>query len=211
MNITQVAKLLNRVGKLVEIKDGYLREKEFHAENYHKLEKVDGVWEFGIVMIERATNPIMRKLKEFSTETEGAKYFFLDRLSSFFFSEKVRPFMMEHDELDIGGSNFDIDMLFKTMSLLSIPSSLLIIAKQKVKQRSIQLERVDETNYIVSFIDEKGDIIHSTIPINYHRALFIAFKKVYMLHLFKQEVIKLLEGEEIINDFSENDISIFLQ
>ncbi|WP_226668930.1 hypothetical protein [Metabacillus litoralis] len=211
MNIIQVAKLLNRVGKLVEIKDGYLKENEFYSENYYQLKEVDGVWKFGLVMIERTYNPIIRKEKEFSTETEGAKYFFLDRLSSFFFLEKVRPFMMEHDELDIGGANFDIDMLFKTMSLLSIPSTLLIIAKQKVKQRSIQLERVDETNYIVSFIGEKGDNIHSTIPINYHRALFIAFKKVYMLHLFEEEVIKLLEDEEIINDFSENDISIFLQ
>ncbi|MBM7605182.1 hypothetical protein JOC75_003205 [Metabacillus crassostreae] len=211
MNIIQVAKLLNRVGKLVETKDGYLKEKEFYSENYYQLSEVDGVWEFGLVMIERTNNPKMRKLKEFSTETEGAKYFFLDRLSSFFFSEKVRPFMMAHDELDIGGSNFDIDMLFKTMSLLSIPSSLLIKAKQKVKQRSIQLERVDETNYIVSFIGEKGEIIHSTIPINDHRALFIAFKKVYMLHLYEQEVTKLLEDEEIINDFSENDINLFLQ
>ncbi|MDQ0216298.1 hypothetical protein J2S13_002739 [Oikeobacillus pervagus] len=100
--------------------------------------------------------------------------------------------------------------IFRDEGILSIPSSLLLKAKQHVKNRAIKLTKVDETNFIVSFVDCNANIVQSTIPIDYERALFIAFKKVYMLYLFEQEVKKLLEMEEIKSEFSDKEISIFL-
>ena len=39
------------------------------------------------------------------------------------------------------------------------------------------LEKKDETSSIVSFVNDKGNVIQSTVAIQNQRALFIAFKK----------------------------------
>jgi len=53
-------------------------------------------------------------------------------------------------------------------------------------------------------------VIQSTVAIQNQRALFIAFKKVYLLYQFENEVKNLLETEGIANNFSEGDINTFL-
>ncbi|MCY9268712.1 hypothetical protein, partial [Bacillus licheniformis] len=80
----------------------------------------------------------------------------------------------------------------------------------QVKNRAIMLEKKDETSSIVSFVNDKGNVIQSTVAIQNQRALFIAFKKVYLLYQFENEVKNLLETEGIANNFSEGDINTFL-
>ncbi len=211
MNICQVSKLLCKVGKSTECKNNYIKELVPPQDNYYCLEKVDGLWRYGLIMMENQNNPYMKQIKEFKTETEGAKYFFCDRLSAFYFSERIRPFMLKHGELDIGGPSFDENGLGKVMSMLGISSSLFHRDPRRYcKHRAIQLSSGDDTNYVVSFIDRKGNRVHSTIPINYQRAIFLTFKKVYMLYLFEQKVSNMLEMEGLGDDFSEEDINTFL-
>lgn len=117
---------------------------------------------------------------------------------------------MEHEELDIGGPTFDQGKLFKAMSILGIPASLFALVQSQVRNRAIMLEKEDETSSIVSFVNDKGNVIQSTVAIQNQRALFIAFKKVYLLYQFENEVKNLLETEGIANNFSEGDINTFL-
>ncbi|MFT0804203.1 hypothetical protein VSK91_23055 [Bacillus swezeyi] len=210
MNINQACKLLNALGKLISIKDGYIKEEVPPYENYYKLEKNKDKWVYGLWMCERENTPYMKVVKEFDNEAEGVKYFFLDRLSSYYFLKKVQPFMMEHGELDIGGPTFDKNKLYQAMSILKIPSSLSVLEKSEIKNRAIMLTKEDETNSVVSFVDGRGNVIQSTIAIKNQRALFIAFKKIYMLYIFENEIINLLKAQGIANDFSEKDINIFL-
>ncbi len=168
MNISQVSRLLNYKGKHTQFTDKYIKEIVSPYENYYCLEKVNGLWKYGLIIMENQNNPYMKQIKEFKTETQGAKYFFCDRLSAFYFSERIRPFMLKHGELDIGGPSFDEKEIGKAMSLLGISSSLLLKGKQsdaKVKHRIIKLTKKDDSNYVVSLIDRKGVEIHSTIPI----------------------------------------------
>ncbi|PTY82162.1 hypothetical protein B5V90_20520, partial [Heyndrickxia sporothermodurans] len=133
MDIQQASRLLNVAGKQTSYQNNCIKEKVDLYENYYQLEKDRDKWKYGLFMVERQNNPYFKVQKEFDKETEGAKYFFLDRLSSFYFSTKIKPFMNSHSELDIGGSNFDENKLYKAMSILSIPSSLLVTSKSKIK------------------------------------------------------------------------------
>lgn len=210
MDIGQVSRLLNHVGKLTTYQDNCIKEDAPPYENYYMLEKSGEKWEYGLFTLERENNPYLRKIKEFNTEAEGAKYFLLDRLSSYYYSERVGPFIMDHTELDIGGQNFDENKLVKALSLVGIPSSLYVIDKSQIKGRAIMLTQKDDTNSIVSFIDSIGNTVQSTVPINNQRALLVAFRKVFMLYLFETEVNQLLEAENITNVFTDKDINIFL-
>ncbi|MCD2368031.1 hypothetical protein ACWTIN_17155 [Bacillus paralicheniformis] len=134
----------------------------------------------------------------------------MDSLSTFYFLEKFQRFVMEHEELDIGGPTFDQSKLFKAMSILGIPASLFALGQSQVRNRAIMLEMKDETSSIVSFVNDKGNVIQSTLAIRNQRALFIAFKKIYLLYQFENEVKNLLEAEGIANYFSEGDINTFL-
>lgn len=210
MNINQAHKMLNKLGKSTTLEDSCIKENVAPYENFHKLEKDKDKWVYGLFMVERQNNPYLQITKKFDTEVEGAKHFFLDSLSSFYFLEKFQRFVMEHEELDIGGSTFDQSKLLKAMSILGVPASLFALGQSQVRNRAIMLEKEDETSSIVSFVNDKGNVIQSTVAIRNQRALFIALKKVYLLYKFENEVKNLLETEGIANNFSEGDIKTFL-
>ncbi|MFB6498289.1 hypothetical protein [Bacillus haynesii] len=210
MNINQALKILNKLGKSTTLEDSCIKENVAPYENFYKLKKDKDKWVYGLFMVERQNNPYLEITKEFDNEVEGAKHFFLDRLSSFYFLEKFQLFVMEHEELDIGGPTFDQSKLFQAMSILGIPASLFALGQSQVKNRAIMLEIEDEASSIVSFVNNKGNVIQSTVAIQNQRALFIAFKKVYLLYQFENEVKNLLEAEGIANNFSEGDINTFL-
>ncbi|MEH6974203.1 hypothetical protein [Bacillus sp. JJ675] len=210
MDIKQACTLLNRIGKPVSLQDSGIKEDVPPYENYHRLEKRTDKWIYGLFVCERENNPYLKTIKEFNEEVEGVKYFFLDRLSSFYFLNKIQAFMRDHEELDIGGPKFDDNKLLKAMSLFGIPSSFFVLRQSEIKSKAIMMTKVDEDHSIISFVNSNGNVIHSTISIKNQRALFIAFKKIFMLYIFENEVIKLLESEGIANEFSERDVNTFL-
>ena len=204
---------MNNLGIVTTCNDDFLKEIKPPYENYYKLEKSNNTWLFGLFMVEKQNNPYLKEIKKFDSETEGAKYFLLNRLSAYYFSERVRQFIMRYDELDIGGATFNASKLNRAMSLIGIPSSTLVIGKlenKRLDNRIIKLTEEDEASFIVSFIDSNGKVIQSTIPLDYQRALFIVFKKVYLLYLFEREVSGLLDKKGLKKDISDKDISIFL-
>lgn len=114
-----------------------------------------------------------------------------------------------HRELEIGYPTFDENKLSKVMLLLITPSSLLVFGNYQVNHRTIKLTKEDDTNYTVSFIGVNGYIIHPSLPMKYHRALFFTFRDIYLLHIYEQGISKILEGEGII--LSDEDINSFLK
>ncbi|MCI4129871.1 hypothetical protein [Bacillus haynesii] len=210
MNINQAHKILNKLGKSTTLEDSCMKENVAPYENFYILKRDEDKWVYGLFMVERQNTPYLEITKEFDTEVEAAKHFFLDRLSSFYFLEKFLLFVMEYEGLGIGGPTFNQSKLFKAMSILGIPASLFALGQSQVRNRAIMLEMEDEASSVVSFVNDKGNVIQSTVAIRNRRALFIAFKKVYLLYQFENEVKNLLEAEGIANNFSEGDINTFL-
>ncbi|MFK3961942.1 hypothetical protein [Pseudalkalibacillus hwajinpoensis] len=213
MNIKQVSMFMNKLGVLTTCENNVLQEIKQPYENYYKLEEDNNTWLYGLFMVENQNNPYLKEIKKFDSETDGAKHFLLSRLSSYYFSKRVRQFMMENDELDIGGPPFDENKLYKAMASSGIPASTILLGqfdKTVINNRVIKLTEKDENDFVVSFINSNGKVVHSTLPIHYQRAYFMVFKKAYLLHLFEQEVSDLLEKENLRKDISDRDISIFL-
>lgn len=48
------------------------------------------------------------------------------------------------------------------------------------------MTKVDEDHSIIS-VNSNSNVIHSTISIKNQRALFIAFKKIFMLYIFEMK------------------------
>ena len=213
MKLREASTLMKRLGLRTLCKDNVLQELKSPYENYYKLKGCNNTWQYGLFMVENQSYPFLKEIKKFNTEAEGAKYFVFHRLSSYYFSERVRPFIMSHPELDIGGPLFDIKKLNKAMSVIGIPSSIVSIRgfkEHRLDRKMIELRKNDDEAFVVSFINSNGGVIQSTIPLHYQRALFIVFKKAYLLHLFEGEVSQLLEKENLRKKFSDRDISSFL-
>lgn len=103
MNISIAAEIMNKAGKQIKLEPEKLVELNPPFENYHYLIKVGEEWEFGLASIERQEVPKEKVIKRFKSEKDAAKHFLMNRLSAFYFSKEVRPFMMKHEEFDIGG------------------------------------------------------------------------------------------------------------
>ncbi|MGG1686648.1 hypothetical protein [Pseudalkalibacillus sp. NRS-1564] len=213
MKLRQASTLMNRPGLHTLCKDDVLQERKSPYENYYKLTRCNNTWQYGLFVVENQNNPFFKEMQKFHSEAEGAKYFLFHRLSSYYFSERIRPFMISHSELDIGGPFFDLKKLKKAMSLIGIPPSIVSVGKVKelrLERKRIALIKKDDGTFIVSFMNGNGEVIQSTMPVDYKRALFIIFKKVYLLHLFEREVSEWLEKENLRKYVSDRDISIFL-
>lgn len=73
------------------------------------------------------------------------------------------------------------------MSLFGIPSSFFVLRQSEIKSKAIMMTKVDEDHSIISFVNSNSNVIHSTISIKNQRALFIAFKKIFMLYIFEMK------------------------
>ncbi|WP_043928480.1 hypothetical protein [Bacillus haynesii] len=144
-----------------------MKENVAPYENFYILKRDEDKWVYGLFMVERQNTPYLEITKEFDTEVEAAKHFFLDRLSSFYFLEKFLFFVMDYEGLGIGGPTFDQSKPFKAMSILGIPASLFALGQSQVRNRAIMLEMEDEASSVVSFVNDKGNVIQSTVAIRH--------------------------------------------
>jgi hypothetical protein len=209
MNICIAAKIMNKVGKQVTIEFDKLVEVNPPYENYHYLRKVGGEWEFRLMLVERQEVPYVKVIKLFKTEEKVAMYFLMNRLSAFYFDKRIRPFMMKHEGFDIGGPEFNERNFHEAIHLIGIPPTLFSLNGTIVKTNRIIVEEEDGT-FIVKVRGEDGKTISSTLPVSKKRALFFAFKKLFLFHLFNKEVKDLLIEHGEGNDITDEDISVFL-
>ncbi|MFC4620536.1 hypothetical protein ACFO4N_17735 [Camelliibacillus cellulosilyticus] len=112
---------MNKVGESTTVENTSLKQLTGPYENYYRLEENNGKWLYGLCVVEKENNPYFDVIREFDNEEEGAKYYFLDRLSSHYFSTKVHPFMLAHGELDINRPKFNEGKLYQAMAMLNIP------------------------------------------------------------------------------------------
>jgi hypothetical protein len=209
MNISIAAKIMNKVGKQITIEPDKLVEINPPYENYHYLKKVREEWEFGLLLVERQEIPNEKVIKLFKSEKEAAVYFLMNRLSAFYFAKRIRPFMMEHEEFDIGGLEFNERKFHEAIYLIGIPPTLFSLNDTILKTNRIIVDAEDD-KFIVKYRGEDGKTISSTLPISKKRALFFAFKKLFLIYIFNKEVKDLLIEHGEGNNITDEDISVFL-
>ncbi|MDG5472085.1 hypothetical protein P6709_10005 [Jeotgalibacillus sp. ET6] len=209
MNMKQAAELLSREGKSMIYKNNSLQEDVSPYDNYYQLKEDEHKWVYGFWMVERQNNPYFKKQKEFKTEEEGAKYFFLQTLSTHYFFKYIEEFIDQHPELDLDGDTFDEKRIQKAMDLLSIPSTLLAKDKNQITNRAIVLEKSGDSHTVILFVNDKGETVKSTLPIENDSVMFFAFKTVYSLYLFENKVSPLLESYNLRDQFTDEDIFRF--
>jgi hypothetical protein len=210
MKIKDAAELLNNEGIKVSYNNNFIKEELPPYTNYYQLEKKD-TWEYGMFICERENNPYVKSIYNFDSEDESVKYFYLDRLSSYYFKNRIQPFIAQHNEFDIGGTNFSEDKLVESLYILSIPSSYLFNKKNKNSTTmSILVEQTSNTLYKISLIGTNGAVLQSVPPMSRQRALFLAFKKVYLLYIYDTTVSETLRKFGLLNEFKEEDVRYFL-
>lgn len=209
MNITIAAEIMNKAGKQIKIEPEKLVEITPPYENFHYLKKTGEEWEFGLESIERQEVPKEKVIKRFKSEKDAAKHFLMSRLSAFYFAKEIRPFMMKHEEFDIGGPNFNERKFHEAIYLIGIPPMLISLNDTIIKSNRIILESKGD-QFIVMYRGANGKTISSTLPVNKKRALFFAFKKLFLLNLFNKEVKELLIEHGQGNMIGDEDISVFL-
>ncbi|MDG5472083.1 hypothetical protein P6709_09995 [Jeotgalibacillus sp. ET6] len=209
MNMKQAAELLSQEGISTILKPNVLQEEPRPYESYYQLKKSEEKWLYGLFMVERQNNPYLKVRKEFNTEEEGAKYFFIDRLSSHYFLKNIQEFISQHPEVDIYSDTFDEEELQRAMSLLSIPLYYLAIEETKGKNKAIRLDKKDDNYTVISFLNDEGECVNSTLPIENESLLFFAFKTIYKLYLFEKRLSPLLELHHLRDEFTDDDIVLF--
>jgi|GEM_PF-3829097 len=209
MYISIAAKIMNKAGKQIKIEPEKLVEINPPYENYHYLKKVGEEWEFGLLLVERQEVPSEKVIKLFKSEEEAAMYFLMNRLSAFYFDKRIRPLMMKLEGFDIGGPEFNERKFHEAIYLVGIPPTLFSLNETISKANRIIVEAEDE-KFIVKYRGEDGKTISSTLPVSKKRALFFAFKKLFLFHLFNKEVTDLLIEHGEGNDITDEDISVFL-
>ncbi|RIW30399.1 hypothetical protein D3H55_16830 [Bacillus salacetis] len=208
MDIITAAKILNNTGKQVTVEKEKIIEVTPPFENYHYLRKKGEEWEYGLMLIERQEISNEEVIKSFKNERDAAKYFVLDSLSAFYFAKDIRPFMMKND-FDIGGPKFDETKFNEAVSILGIPSNWYSLNGKTLNENRIIVEPENEY-FKVKFTGESGRTISSTLPVSKKRALFFAFKKLFLLHLFNKEVYQLFKEHGEGQNVTDEDIEIFL-
>src|SRR5699024_11022061 len=82
-------------------------------------------------------------------------------------------------------------------------------SKEKDNKMSVSIEEKGD-KYIVVYYGNGGKEINSTYPIAKSQALFLAFRKGFLLHLYETRVKDLLRKNGLKDEITDKDINIFI-
>ncbi|MBU5465774.1 hypothetical protein KQI49_02895 [Virgibacillus sp. MSJ-26] len=207
MDIKITAKMLNDVGKKIIYNKNKLEEVVPDFQNYYVLKKAEDKWVYGLFMQEGNNQPYLKSDEQFLKESEASKYFFLKQLSRFYFNTIIKSFIQKHPALGIGRPQFDEESLLNSFKSAGIPKEIL--SKEKDNKMSVSIEEKGD-KYIVVYYGNGGKEINSTYPIAKSQALFLAFRKGFLLHLYETRVKDLLRKNGLKDEITDKDINIFI-
>ncbi|WZY01331.1 hypothetical protein NSQ26_04655 [Bacillus sp. FSL W7-1360] len=207
MDIRDVGKVLNAIGEKTVYVDGRLEQVPSPYEDYYLLKEEKGKWEYGVFKRYMKNTPYFQKEKTFDTREEGSRFFFLDRLSSYYSLTVVHPLLARKD-LHIYDDTFDVSKLRYALSVAGVSKDLFYV-DQKPSHRAVVLESKG-TDCIISFFGTSGNKVSSSLPLELHRALFFTFQSVVKLHLFETEVSMFLKQENVAVTFTDEEIDFFI-
>src|SRR5699024_6479871 len=112
-----------------------------------------------------------------------------------------------HPALGIGRPLFDEESLLNSFKSAGIPKEIL--SKEKDNKMSVSIEEKGD-KYIVVYYGNGGKEINSNYHITKSQALFLAIRKVFLLHLYETRVKDLLRKNGLKDEITDKDINIFI-
>ncbi len=201
LSIRQVKFILEKENCRMIITESAIREETHPSDNYYQLIEVDGEWEHSLKVNERTNQPEKREIKRFETETEGAKYFLLNRLLSCYNNICVYAAAGALSEAPT------ITEMKEALTREGVSSDKLQYQERDVKNTYILVNKVDEEHVILSlYVD--GMEMESSIPLRNRRGLGIAFMKAFLLDLFEKKVEPIFKRENI--PYGQDDLVTFV-
>ncbi|WZY01314.1 hypothetical protein NSQ26_04570 [Bacillus sp. FSL W7-1360] len=211
MEFKETADLLNAVGVKTTYTPDRLEEVRSPYENYYLLQREGEKWAYGLFIQERQNKPYLSVKETFETKKEGSRFFFLKRLSNYYFFKVIEPFKRAHKEMEFGKRT--VEKLYRALNIAGIPKKLFYV-DQKPNHRAIVLE-TKGNDYAIAFYGMNGKKVHATFshpdfPLELDEALFFSFSEVFLLHLFETEVEALLQKENVDVRFTDEDVKNFI-
>ncbi|EIT87254.1 hypothetical protein A374_01184 [Fictibacillus macauensis ZFHKF-1] len=213
MNIAKVASILNQWGIPTRCGEDYLEHViESPYDNYEKLQKNGGVWEYGYFIVERKNKPYFEVDRTFETEDEAAKCYLFYFLYRYYRENKVEVFIDKHWLLMIGSEKFTIRKLIKAARKIGIPSTRFMYKKPPtLGHRSILVSETEKKKYEIKIYDKDGSIMSWEPAQEYaDNSLYSAYVLMYLLHIYEEEVEEKLLAEGIGNEITNREILLFI-
>ncbi len=209
MNIKQVDRLLNDIGRLTIATNISLEEESDLGENYYKVRLNNNDWEFLFIERERQNTGGESLIKTFDNKIDAIKFYYLFQLHRHFFNHYIQPFKSSNKDINIDRPGSILKDLKEALRRSNINTSYFSL-DGKVKEHSIFLDKVNNEESKVSFIGQNGKVILSTLVLENWQAYSNMFKLVYFLYLFDQHYADLRKNKEIGKIFTDEDYKTLL-
>lgn len=209
MLIQNTVKMLGEHGKSYITHDHCIKEDLPPYENCYQMKSEDGKWRYSLVIAERKNIPEYRRIKEFNTEEEAAKFLFLDHLSSIYFSNYVSPFIKSHQQLRINREELIEEKFYQILKEAHVPSRYICFDGAKTCTNCLMAEQ-ENGHWILSYKGRFGVAVSSSRPLTGRDANFYLFKAVYLLWLFDTKAKILLEKHGVTASFTDKELSLFI-
>src|SRR5699024_5260921 len=184
MNIKKDYKLLTDLGVPTNITDTSIEEAAGQGENIYRLRKKDNTWEFLFVQYEKSDGK-EELLATFNDENTALKFYFYYELSSFFFTNYIRPFNRDNKDILKVIRNFTLNKIKETFGRLVIPSEYYS-RDSKIKNHSFDLKKTNEEEGKGSFINNNGITLRESMVLKNWEVYNYMYQSVYKLYLLDQ-------------------------
>ena len=208
MNIKQVWRLLNEIGRKTIYVENSLEEFHGQSENYYKLEKSNDKWFYLFVKIERNSDGIREEEKIFDNEEEASKFYYLVQLSTYYYKNHINEFEIKNEDIHVGDLGFTKSNLKKALNRLDIEKRYYSLENIE-KKHSICLERITSDTRKVKTIGNDKKVVFETIELKNWDAYTTVYQYVYGLYLLDQHCEELIKKGEIEEPFSDEEYAIF--
>jgi hypothetical protein len=210
MNLKMTYELLNKFGVEVYLENTVLHKKAIPGFDYAMLKYENRKWLNGVFLQERQNDPHFETVKEFNSESEAAKSFFIYELGSKIRMYFLSPEYRKNNIIDIYRENFVYEDFFKLMDSREINKNLLITKESQALGRAIMLVEEYPKQYRLCFVSKDKTLHKFAVLLDSREALFWVYKMVFTLDFFEKEVEPVLKEEGIYKEFSEEDVYSFI-
>src|SRR5690625_2554736 len=209
MNIKQVDRLLNDIGRITIATHTSLEEESDLGESYYKVRLNNNDWEFLFIERERQNTGGESLIKTFDNEIDAIKFYYLFQLHRHFFSHYIQPFKSSNKDINIDRPGSILNDLKEALRRLNINTSYFSL-DGKLKEHSIFLDKVNNEESKVSFIGQNGKVILSSLVLENWEIYSYMYRLVYYLYLFDQHYADLRRNKEIGKIFTDEDYKTLL-
>ncbi|MDR2644683.1 MAG: enhanced serine sensitivity protein SseB C-terminal domain-containing protein [Endomicrobium sp.] len=209
MNLKVLCSLLNKFGLKYHYKNNILEEYNDGYDDYYIIKKVGNKWVHISYEQEMQSSPYPWILNTFNTESDAAKYFFIEIIDTKVTVDLLPPEKKKNVGIDIYEDEFNEDKFRKGMDIKGGSQSKVSTDDKPVIGRTIRVLKEGD-KYSICYVAKNNSVIGRRMLLNSKDILFVMYKYVFTLDFFEKNVMPKLKEEGVDNEFSEENIYAFV-